>query len=98
MSEQGKERRRFDRIPSDMDIRFSREGSNEHSVGKLVNLNGTGICFESDKAFEIGSRVKVETVEGEVVVPILDGTIEVVRSIEKEGHFEIAGEFLELKS
>jgi len=98
MSEQGKERRRFDRIPSDMEIRFSTEGSNNHSVGRLVNLNGTGICFESDRAFDVGTRLKVETVEGDIVVPILDGTIEVVRSLEKEGHFEVAGEFLELKS
>jgi len=98
MSEQGKERRRFDRIPSDMGIRFSKEGTEDYAVGKLVNLNGTGICFESDKAFDVGSRVKVETVEGDVVVPILDGTIEVVRSIEKGDHFEVAGEFLELKS
>ena len=98
MSEQGKERRRFDRIPSDMDIRFSGEGSENYSVGKLLNLNGTGICFESDHAVEVGSRLKVETVEDNVVVPILDGTIEVVRSTEKDGHFEVAGEFLELKS
>jgi len=81
-----------------MDIRFSVEGSGEHAVGKLLNLNGTGICFESDSSFETGTRLKVETVEGDVVVPILDGTIEVVRSIEKNGHFEVAGEFLELKS
>jgi hypothetical protein len=98
MSKKGEERRRFDRIPSDMDIRFSKEGSNEFSVGKLVNLNGTGICFESDKSFGTGSRVKVETVEGDVIVPILDGTIEVVRSVDKGGYFEVAGEFLELKS
>ena len=98
MSEQGKERRRFDRIPSDMEIRFSEVGSNNSSVGKLVNLNGTGICFESDHAVDVGSRLKVETVEGDVVVPILDGTIEVVRSLEKDGYFEVAGEFLELKS
>ena len=98
MSEQGKERRRFDRIPSDMDIRFSNEGSDSYSVGKLVNLNGTGICFESEKSFDIGSRVKIKTIEGDVIVPILDGMIEVVRSIEKDGHFEVAGEFLELES
>lgn len=98
MSEQGKERRRFDRIPSDMEIRFSVEGSNDSSVGKLVNLNGTGICFETDHAVDVGSRIKVETIEGDEVVPILDGTIEVVRSNEKEGYFEVAGEFLELKS
>jgi len=81
-----------------MDIRFSSEGSNDFSVGKLVNLNGTGICFESGKSFDVGSRVKVETVEGDVVVPILDGTIEVVRCLKKGDYFEIAGEFLELKS
>jgi len=98
MSDQGKERRRFDRIPSDMDIRFSEENGGSHAVGKLVNLNGTGICFESEKSFDVGTRLKVTTVDGEVVVPILDGTIEVVRSLEKGSHFEVAGEFLELKS
>ena len=98
MSEQGKERRRFDRIPSDMEIRFLQDGSTEYAVGRLVNLNGTGICFESNKSFDVGSRIKVETVEGNVVVPILDGTIEVVRSVEKGDHFEVAGEFVELKS
>ena len=81
-----------------MDIRFSEEGGGANSIGKLVNLNGTGICFESDRAIGTGTRVRVETVEGGMVVPILDGTIEVVRCIEKDGIFEVAGEFLELKS
>jgi len=98
MSDQGKERRRFDRIPSDMDIRFSEEGSDQNSVGKLVNLNGTGICFESDHAVDIGTRLQVATMDGEVVVPILDGTIQVVRSLKQGDNFEIAGEFIELKT
>jgi hypothetical protein len=45
-----------------------------------------------------GSRVSVATLDGDVVVPILDGIIEVVRCIKKEtGTFEIAGEFKELQ-
>lgn len=99
MSDQGKERRRFDRIPSDMEVRYSEQGSDKNFVGKLVNLNGTGVCFESDHAIDPGSRVNVATLDGDMVVPILDGIIEVVRCIEQgTGKFEIAGEFKELQS
>jgi len=98
MSDQGKERRRFDRIPSDMEIRYSEEGSDKNFVGKLVNLNGTGVCFESDHVIDTGSRVTVTTLDGDTVVPILDGIIEVVRCLEKgSGKCEIAGEFKELQ-
>lgn len=98
MSDQGKERRRFDRIPSDMEVRYSEAGSDKNEIGKLVNLNGTGVCFQADHAIEPGTRVAVATIDGDTVVPILDGEIEVVRSIEKDGKFEIAGEFKELKT
>lgn len=98
MNDKGKERRRFDRIPSDMEVRFSTEGDAKNHVGKLVNLNGTGVCFESDHVIDPGLRVNVTTLDGEMVVPILDGVIEVVRCIDKgAGKFEIAGEFKELK-
>jgi len=97
MSDKGKERRRFDRIPSDMELRFSESGG-KSSVGKLMNMNGTGVCFESDHGIEPGTLVEVATMEGDMVVPILDGTIKVVRSIAKDGKFEIAGEFTELKT
>lgn len=99
MSDQGKERRRFDRIPSDMEVRFSEAGSDNSFTGILVNLNGTGVCFESDHAIEPGTKVEVTTMDGDVMVPILDGVINVVRSIDKgSGQFEIAGEFKELKT
>jgi len=98
MSDKGKERRRFDRIPSDMALRFSESGVERTSMGKLMNMNGTGVCFESDHGIEPGTMVEVTTMDGDVVVPILDGTIKVVRSIEKDGKFEIAGEFTELKT
>lgn len=98
MSDKGKERRRFDRIPSDMELRFSESGGEKSTAGRLVNMNGTGVCFESDHAIEPGTLVEVTTMEGDVVVPILDGTIKVVRSVEKDGKFEIAGEFTELKT
>lgn len=98
MSDQGKERRRFDRIPSDMELRFCEKGSDQSFIGKLVNLNGTGVCFESDHGIDTGTEVEVATIEGDIVVPILDGMIRVVRCIEKNGAYEIAGEFVELKT
>jgi hypothetical protein len=99
MSDQGKERRRFDRIPSDMEVRYSQVDSDKNFIGKLVNLNGTGVCFESDHAIDAGSRVNVATLDGDTVVPILDGVIEVVRCIDRgAGKFEIAGEFKELQN
>lgn len=97
MSENEKERRRFERIPSDMELRFSETGSGQSFVGSLVNLNGTGVCFMSDHDIETGTDLEVATMDGGTIVPILDGVVKVVRSIEKNGQFEIAGEFVELK-
>lgn len=98
MSDEGKERRRFERIPSDMELRFSESGNDKSFVGKLINLNGTGVCFLSEHNIEPGTDVEVATMDEGTVVPILDGVIKVVRSIEKDGQFEIAGEFIDLKS
>lgn len=98
MSDTGKERRKFDRIPSDMEVRFEVVGSGESHIGKLVDMNGTGVCFESGHDIPVDSEVQVVTVDDGEVVPILDGVMQVLRVIEKDGKFLVAGAFKDLKT
>lgn len=73
------EKRDFIRVPVQCEVSLETLDSGKHFVAEGKNLSGNGVLFFTDEALKPGDRLSLHIEATEVLMSVLDATIEVVR-------------------
>jgi len=73
------EKRDFIRVPVQCEVTLETLGTGKHFVAEGRNLSGNGVLFLTDETLQPGDRLNLHIEATEVLMSVLDATIEVVR-------------------
>ena len=90
------EKRSFIRMQTDSPIAFREIGTEQTHHGKCINLSAVGVLFEAEHRVSPGTRMQIDITPTIEVVQPLQATIEVVRTLDQDGHYAIAGAITEI--
>ena len=82
------EKRGFQRMPIDCDLKYSVVGDIREHRGKVINLSGTGILFSSSQKLEPDSLLTV--VLSAPGTPPMHATVKVERVVSNAVFYEVA--------
>ncbi|TCK17675.1 PilZ domain-containing protein [Thiogranum longum] len=87
------EKRDFIRVPVDCDISLEAVDTGRHFTAEGRNLSGNGVLFVTDETLQPGDRLNLRIEATQVLMSVLDATIEVVRveALAEESRFVVGG-------